>query len=124
MVISSITAIGVGLTTDVLNNTRIKNIPVGKAARIRILATGAGIVGDLSHVLFVGERNPLEGSAVSILDRTPIDPDDEVIAGVPGIGGEVLVLNVTNSSAGILNYFLTLVVDTFSLRNMTAPRVG
>lgn len=116
MVISNITSIGVGLTIDVLVNTRIKNIPVGKAARIRILATGAGIVNDLSQTLFVGERNPLEGSAVSIADRTPIDPDDEVIAGVPGIGGEVLVLNVTNSSAGALNYFLTLIVDTFSLR--------
>jgi len=116
MTISSVTNIGIGLTVDVLNNTRIKNIPVGKAARIRFLATGAGIVGDLSQVLFVGERNPLEGSAVSILARTPIDPDDEVIAGVPGIGGEVIVLNVTNSAAGALNYFLTMIVDTFTMR--------
>ena len=94
---------------DILNRKRIQDIPsYVQIAAVSLYATGSAT--GLEHQMFIGGRNPLERGTVSAQNRQPLIPDDFVTETVAG-GGEKITIDVFNTTAGALTYFLTLYVE-------------
>jgi hypothetical protein len=83
-----------------------------RAASIKLLGVASAIA--LTHALWVGSRNPLEVSPVSV-SPTPnqlVEPDDVVVGGVIGSRGEFIRLFVSETGGVATNdYRARLVVS-------------
>jgi hypothetical protein len=93
--------IGANTTVNQLQGNRVEFInPRVRGALVRVLAVASAIA--LEHEMFVGDRNPLIRSQVSV-SATPnnlIDPDNIVLEGSGAYPGERLILN-TIETAGV-----------------------
>tara|TARA_Y100000310_G_C20643338_1_gene795201 strand:+ start:689 stop:1045 length:357 start_codon:yes stop_codon:yes gene_type:complete len=98
---------------NVINGLRASQIDeTVRGAVIRLLAVASAV--GLQHSLWVGSRNPLEQSVVSV-SATPnilLEPDNVVITGVRGLRGEVIRLFVTEVAGVATNdYRARLIVS-------------
>lgn len=91
--------------TDLLQGTRIARLPSNADHIVEVFATGAAT--GLEHELFVDQDAAIEKSLVSAQNRVPLLPDD-LVTRVAVEGGSRLQLNVTNTTAGALDYFVTI----------------
>jgi len=104
--ISDVTALATLVTVDnILTGSQFEFLPYD--AFLEFGLTGEGVVGDFIVDVFSGQDVLLEQGSVSILDRTPIYPDDFSLNDVAA-GGERIKIRVRNSSAGTLNFFTAL----------------
>lgn len=89
---------------DVLIGERAARIDMQvRAAVIKLLAVASAIA--LTHSLWVGSRNPLTVSPVSV-SATPnqlIDPDNISVSNVVGTRGEDIHLYVSETAGGAAN---------------------
>ncbi len=83
-----------------------------RAAAVKLLAVASAVA--LTHALWIGSRNPLEVSPVSV-SGTPnqlLEPDDVVVSGVIGTRGEFIRLFVSETAGVATNdYRARLVVS-------------
>tara|TARA_Y100000310_G_C20650172_1_gene798958 strand:- start:893 stop:1249 length:357 start_codon:yes stop_codon:yes gene_type:complete len=86
--------IGANSTVNQLNGNRVEFInPNIRGAVVRLLAVASAV--DLEHEMFIGDRNPLVRSEVSV-SATPnnlLDPDNIVMGGAGARPSERLILN-------------------------------
>ena len=99
--------------SNVIQGLRASQIDMQvRAASVRLLAVASAV--GLTHALWVGSRNPLEGSPVPV-SATPnqiIDPDNLVVSGVLGSRGEFIRLFVSETAGAATNaYRARLVVS-------------
>jgi len=100
-------SIAANVTVNVLADRRIANLPPNAHSRVMLAHTGSAV--GLEGTCFIGDRNPLEASAISIANRMPILPDDIVFQNEPGLRGEKIVLNIQNTTGGALVYRGTVI---------------
>jgi len=104
--ISLVTALATLTTNEnVLTGSQFEFLPYD--AFLEFGLTGEGVVGDFIIDVYSGQDVLLESGLVSILDRTPIYPDDFSLNDVAA-AGERIKVRVRNSSAGTLNFFTSL----------------
>lgn len=94
---------------DVLNTTRIKNIPSDVALAAVTLMLTASQAGAFAE-FFIGNDSVVERSAISAQNRVPIVPDDLVTV-EEATGGEELQLNFENTAGTSTTVFYTVDVD-------------
>jgi len=104
--ISDVTAIATLITVDnILAGSQFEFLPFD--AFLEFGLTGEGVVGDFIVDVYSGQDVLMEAGSVSILDRTPVYPDDFSLNDVAA-GGERIKIRVRNGSAGTLNFFTAL----------------
>lgn len=108
MVISSTyTAVANARSTNVLAGEQFEFVP-GRAALItvRLSAAATGVRADFQ----VGGESIITNALVSNSNRFPIAPDDVLISGVGGRGGERLFLTLYNTTGGniVVNYVIEI----------------
>lgn len=84
--------------------------PNARGAIVRLLAVASAV--DLEHELFIGDRNPLVSSEVSV-SATPndlIDPDNVVIPGSGAFPSERLILNTLETGGVATNDYRARVI--------------
>lgn len=91
--------------TDVLQGSRIARLPANTDHIVEIFATGSAT--GLEHELFVDQDAAIERSRVGSQNRVPVVPDD-LVTRFAAEGGSRMQLNVTNTTAGSLSYFVTV----------------
>ena len=98
-------------TVNQLAGNRVEFInPNVRGAVVRLIAVASAIA--LEHELFIGDRNPLVRSPVSV-SATPnelIDPDNIVLAGGGAFPGERLILNTTEVGGVATNDYRARIV--------------
>lgn len=104
--ISLVTAVATLVTVDnVLTGSQFEFLPYDSFLEFGM--TGEGVVGDFIVDVYSGQDVLLESGNVSILDRTPVYPDDFSLNDAAA-GGERIKIRIRNSSAGTLNFFTAL----------------
>ena len=104
--ISDVTAIATLTTVDnILTGSQFEFLPYD--AYLEFGLTGEGVVGDFIVDVYSGQDVLLESGLVSILDRSPVYPDDFSLNDVAA-AGERIKIRVRNSSGGTLNFFTAL----------------
>lgn len=84
--------------------------PNVRGAVVRLLAVASAIA--LSHELFIGDRNPLINSPISV-SATPdelIDPDNVILPGAGALPGERLILNTVENAGVATNDYRARVI--------------
>lgn len=109
MVISSTISVAANTrSTNILAGEQFEFVP-GRAALItvRLSAAATGVRADFQ----VGGEAIASNALVSNSNRYPITPDDVVIQGVGGRGGERLFLTLLNTTGAaiVVNYVLEIV---------------
>ena len=107
-------SIAANTTVNVLAGTRIENLPPQQASRVA-LAANASATG-LNGTCFIGNRNPLETSNLSLINRMPQIPEDLIFNNEPGLPGEKMVLDIQNTTVGALTAFVKVVVTPIPRR--------
>jgi len=104
-------------TVNQLAGRRVEFInPNIRGAVVKLLAVASAV--DLEHELFIGDRNPLVRSEVSV-SATPnqlIDPDDVVLGGAGAMPGERLILNTTETGGVATNDYRARIIVREMLR--------
>jgi len=108
MVISSTVSVAANTrTNNVLAGEQFEFVP-GRAAlvTVRVSAAATGIRGDFQ----VGGESIITNALISNSNRYPVSPDDVLISGVGGRGGERLFLTFYNTTAGaiVVNYVIEI----------------
>jgi len=104
--ISDVTAVATLITVDnVLTGSQFEFLPYD--AFLEFGLTGEGVVGDFIVDVYSGQDVLLESGQVSILDRSPVYPDDFSLNDVAA-AGERIKIRIRNTSAGTLNFFTAL----------------
>lgn len=108
MVISSTVSVAANTrTTNVLAGEQFEFVPPGRAlVSVRVSAAATGVRGDFQ----IGGESILTNALVSNSNRFPIQPDDVLISGVGGRGGERLFLTLSNTTGAaiVVNYVVEL----------------
>ena len=103
--------IGANSTVNQLNGNRVEFInPNIRGAVVRLLAVASAV--DLEHEMFIGDRNPLVRSEVSV-SATPnnlLDPDNIVMGGAGARPSERLILNTIEIGGGATNDYRARVI--------------
>ena len=101
-------AIAANATDDnVFSGTRFERMPFD--GFVTLLATGSAA--GLQHELNVGGRSESPRMPVNTQNRSPIVPDDVIIAEVEAFMGELVQVTVANTTAGALTYRGRLVLE-------------
>lgn len=92
--------------TDVLNGTRLENVPRrARAYRVDVYATASAT--GINHEAFADSDNFIESGAVSAQNRVPLKDRDRT-ASVLVTPGTRLQINATNTTGSAETYFLTV----------------
>lgn len=83
---------------NVLDGLEFEQLPV--PSMLRVLMTSAAI--GLTRQLYIEQQRIAPPSAISILNRTPMDPFDETIKGVEVAENDQQILQITNSTVGAI----------------------
>lgn len=98
-------------TVNQLNGNRVEFInPNIRGAIVKLMAVASAV--DLQHELFIGDRNPIVRSEVSV-SATPnelIDPDNVVLGGAGATPGERLILNTIETGGVATNDYRARVI--------------
>lgn len=92
---------------NVFQGKQYQTIPFN--AFLTLLDTGSAT--GLKRSLSVGGASILDGGFVSVTNRKPLKPDDEVISGVEAIAGMQVFCPVQNTTVGALIYRATLLIE-------------
>jgi len=95
-----------------LRNALIEPSVGGAIVTIYFTGSATGLVADC----FVGQRNAIERSLVSITNRIPLVPDDMVAGNVPGLPNERITMPVENTTGGALTFFFRIEVEELPRR--------
>jgi len=86
---------------NVLDGLEFEQMPV--PSLLRVLMTSAAI--GLTRQLYIEQQRIAPPSAISILNRMPIDPFDETIRGVEVAENDQQILQISNSTVGAIVVF-------------------
>jgi len=100
---------------DVLSGKRNQLIdPSTGGAICSFYITGSAT--GLEAEAWVGQRNPMERSAINTQNRMPVVPDDLMVNNVAGLPNEVIRIPVTNTTGGGLTFFYRVEVEEIPRR--------
>lgn len=97
---------------NVLQNTKVENVPVDDNYRVTFLATGSAT--GLLHTFEADTDIAVQESIAGAQNRVPLHPDDFVDEWDVR-GGSKLFLKVENTTAGALTHFHTVVLTPHSM---------
>jgi len=102
-------AIG-GRNDDIFADFRTAQIPATavNGAAVRILA--ASDVDDVFGDCFIGDRSVMERSEISDANRSPVDPDDELVPWEPARPLERIRMSLDNQNAAAAEVKVKLVI--------------
>lgn len=95
---------------DIFRDFRTAMVPASavRGAAVRVLATSDQA--DVFSDCFVGDRQVLERSEISDANRSPIDPDDELVPPEPGRPLERVSMSADNQSGAAAQVFVKLLI--------------
>lgn len=91
--------------SNVLENTKLENVPTDANYRVSILATASSF--DVQHKVEADTDVLVQESIVGDTERKPLDPDD-FVGEFLVTGGSKLFLQVSNGTAGDETYIVTI----------------
>lgn len=96
-------ALGAGATESPLAGKLYEFVPPpGAGISVAINGSAVGLTGTVT----IGGRTILDNEPCGLANRFPIVPDDYIVAGEPGLGGERVIIRVTNPTGGALGYWV------------------
>ena len=92
---------------NVLQGQRFERMPFDGFVSLLSSGSAAG----LRHELNVGGESASPRMPVNAQNRSPVAPDDLIIADVEALQGELLQLTVANTTAGALTYRARVLIE-------------
>lgn len=108
---NSVSVAANGRNANVLQGSKWERVPISFARGALIDLAVTGSAAGLEVQFSVGDRVAVERSAAGTGNRRPLIPDDILAGDVEAYPGELVQLEVTNTTGGALTFFYTVSIE-------------